>query len=128
MRVQAAGDTGTSDAAGDPAADVALDPATGKVKRYKISDGLQGYDFNHGAHFRSDGGRLFFGGVSGEHHTAAAVEAGRRLLAPAGRADATPAGPIPIGAAVHTGDAFVGSTTTDDVVSDCAKAVAEILD
>ena len=61
---------------------------------------------------------LFFGGVSGEHHTAAAVEAGRRLLAPAGRADATPAGPIPIGAAVHTGDAFVGSTTTDDVVSD----------
>ena len=61
---------------------------------------------------------LFFGGVSGERHTAAAVEAGQRLLAPAGRADATPSGPIPVGAAVHTGQAFVGSTATDDVVSD----------
>ena len=61
---------------------------------------------------------LFFGGVSGEHHTAAAVAAGRRLLASAGRADATPSGPIPVGAAANTGNAFVGSTTTEDVVSD----------
>ena len=61
---------------------------------------------------------LFFGGVSGEDHTAAAVAAGRRLLVAAGRADATPSGPIPVGAAVHAGEAFVGSTATDDVVSD----------
>lgn len=61
---------------------------------------------------------LFFGGISGDHHAAAAVAAGRRLLSRAGRADATPTGPIPVGAAVHTGVAFVGSTATDDVVSD----------
>lgn len=61
---------------------------------------------------------LFFSGVSGERHPAAAVAAGQRLLALAGRADVTPSGPIPIGAAVHTGDAFVGSTATDDLVND----------
>ena len=42
-----------------------LDPETGKVKRYGPSDGLQSFDFNHGAHFRSDDGRMFFGGVNG---------------------------------------------------------------
>jgi adenylate cyclase len=61
---------------------------------------------------------LFFSGVSGEHHTAAAVAAGERLLERVGRADATPAGPIPVGAAVHAGEAFVGSTATEDLVSD----------
>jgi adenylate cyclase len=61
---------------------------------------------------------LFFGGISGERHAAAAVAAGRSLLSRTGRDDATPAGPIPVGAAVHTGVAFVGSTATDDVVSD----------
>lgn len=61
---------------------------------------------------------LFFGGISGDHHAAAAVAAGRSLLLRAGVADATPTGPIPVGAAVHTGVAFVGSTATDDVVND----------
>ncbi len=61
---------------------------------------------------------LFFGGVTGDQHAAAAVAAGRRLLARAGREDATPSGPIPVGAAVHTGEAFVGSTASDDVVTD----------
>jgi adenylate cyclase len=61
---------------------------------------------------------LFFGGVSGEHHAAAAVAAGQRLIDRAGRGDATPSGPIPVGAAVHTGEAFVGSTATEDLVSD----------
>jgi hypothetical protein len=61
---------------------------------------------------------LFFRGISGDRHTAAAVAAGRDLLAHAGRTDATPMGAIPVGAAVHTGMAFVGSTATDDVVSD----------
>ena len=61
---------------------------------------------------------LFFGGISGDRHAAAAVAAGRSLLSRAGRTDATPTGPIPVGAAVHTGVAFVGSTATDDIVSD----------
>jgi adenylate cyclase len=61
---------------------------------------------------------LFFGGISGDRHAAAAVAAGQRLLTRAGRADATPTGPIPVGAAVHTGMAFVGSTGTDEVVND----------
>lgn len=61
---------------------------------------------------------LFFGGISGDRHAAAAVAAGRDLLSRAGRGDATPTGPIPVGAAVHTGVAFVGSTATADVVSD----------
>ena len=61
---------------------------------------------------------LFFGGISGDHHAAGAIAAGRALLAHAGRPDATSTGSIPVGAAVHTGVAFVGSTATDDVVSD----------
>jgi adenylate cyclase len=61
---------------------------------------------------------LFFGGISGDRHAAAAVAAGRSLLSRAGREEATPTGPIPVGAAVHTGVAFVGSTATDDIVSD----------
>lgn len=61
---------------------------------------------------------LFFEGVSGERHTAAAVAGGQRMLELAGRADVTPSGPIPIGAAVHTGDAYVGSTATEDLVND----------
>ncbi len=61
---------------------------------------------------------LFFGGVSGVQHAAAAVAAGRDLLSRAGRRDATTAGPIPVGAAVHTGMAYLGSTASDDVVND----------
>ncbi len=61
---------------------------------------------------------LFFVGISGKEHTAAAIKAARALLEAAGRADASPLGPIPIGAAVHTGEAFVGSTGANDLVSD----------
>jgi adenylate cyclase len=61
---------------------------------------------------------LFFGGISGDDHAAAAVAAGRQLLARVSERDATPSGPIPVGAAVHTGQAFVGSTGADDVVND----------
>jgi adenylate cyclase len=61
---------------------------------------------------------LFFRGVSGDRHAAAAVASARRLLADAARLDATATGPIPVGAAVHTGPAFVGSTAIGDVVSD----------
>ena len=53
---------------------------------------------------------LFFGGVSGPDHAGAALRAALDLLQRAGSPGATPAGPIPVGAAVHTGEAFVGAT------------------
>jgi adenylate cyclase len=61
---------------------------------------------------------LFFAGISGQEHAAAAVRAARALLDAVGRPDASHGGPIPVGAAVHTGTAFVGSTGADGVVSD----------
>ena len=61
---------------------------------------------------------LFFKGISGTEHTAAAIRAAGALLDAVGRADASESGPIPVGAAVHTGDAFVGSTGAAGVVSD----------
>src|SRR5688572_3636523 len=47
---------------------------------------------------------LFFAGISGTQHTAAAIGAARALLDAVGRVDASERGPIPVGAAVHTGD------------------------
>ena len=61
---------------------------------------------------------LFFVGITGKDHTEAAIRAGRELLDAAGRSDASPSGPIPLGAAVHTGDAFVGSTGAEGAVND----------
>ena len=61
---------------------------------------------------------LFFDGVSGTGHAAAAIRAAQALLAAVGRADASVRGPIPVGAAVHTGEAFVGSTGAGGTVSD----------
>jgi adenylate cyclase len=61
---------------------------------------------------------LFFGGISGPGHARAAVAAGTDLMARAGRAGATPEGPIPLGAAVHTGMAYVGPTGPEDAVED----------
>ena len=61
---------------------------------------------------------LFFAGVSGPDHAAAAVRGGRALLDAVGRADASEGGPIPVGAAVHTGQAFVGSTGAPGAVND----------
>lgn len=61
---------------------------------------------------------LFFVGVSGPDHAAASVRAARALLHLAGRPDASARGPIPVGAAVHTGDAYVGSTSADGAVND----------
>ena len=42
-----------------------FDPRTETFRNYDISDGLQANEFNVGAHFRSDRGEMFFGGVSG---------------------------------------------------------------
>jgi adenylate cyclase len=61
---------------------------------------------------------LFFGGITGQHHAAAAVAAARALLRAATRPDASPSGPIPVGAAVHTGIAYVGTTGPEGAVTD----------
>jgi ligand-binding sensor domain-containing protein/signal transduction histidine kinase len=42
-----------------------FDPRTETFRNYDISDGLQDIEFNVGAHFRSDRGEMFFGGISG---------------------------------------------------------------
>jgi adenylate cyclase len=55
-------------------------------------------------------------GISGPHHAAAAVAAAIDLAERAAQATTTPVS-IPVGTAVHTGEAFVGATrldTTDD--------------
>jgi len=61
---------------------------------------------------------LFFGGVSGPEHAAAAMAAALDLAERASRPSATPSGPIPAGTAVHTGDAFVGATGPIGAVDD----------
>jgi adenylate cyclase len=61
---------------------------------------------------------LFFGGISGPRHAAAAVTSGRALIRAAAAHDATPSGPIPVGAAVHTGVAYVGTTGPEGAVTD----------
>ncbi len=61
---------------------------------------------------------LFFGGISGQSHTAAAVAAALELAERAAQPGATPSGPIPAGTAVHTGDAFVGSSGPAGKVED----------
>lgn len=79
---------------------------------------------------------LFFVGISGQEHATAAIRAARSLLDAVGRADASPSGPIPVGAAVHTGEAFVGSTGAEggavndftalgDVVNTTARLATE---
>ena len=42
-----------------------LDIPSGNIQNYDITDGLQGYDFNQGAYYRSPDGQFFFGGVNG---------------------------------------------------------------
>jgi len=61
---------------------------------------------------------LFFGGVSGPRHAAAAIDAALDLAERAARPTATPSGVIPAGTAVHTGDAFVGATGPIGAVDD----------
>jgi len=61
---------------------------------------------------------LFIGGIAGPAHTAAAIEAALDLAGRAAHADATESGAIPVGTAVHTGEAFVGATGPADAVDD----------
>ena len=61
---------------------------------------------------------LFFGGISGPKHAAAAIEAAIDVAERAAGADATPSGPIPVGTAVHTGEAFVGGNGPGGTIED----------
>jgi adenylate cyclase len=61
---------------------------------------------------------LFFGGISGPHHAAVAVAAAIDLAERAALASATPSMSIPVGTAVHTGEAFVGATGLGATVDD----------
>lgn len=42
-----------------------FDPASLDISSYDVADGLQSYEFNLGAEYKSDSGELFFGGVDG---------------------------------------------------------------
>jgi adenylate cyclase len=61
---------------------------------------------------------LFFGGVSGPHHAKAALAASTDLVARAGQATTSSGGGIPVGAGVHTGEAYVGTTGPKGAVDD----------
>jgi adenylate cyclase len=61
---------------------------------------------------------LFIPGYAGRDHAAKAIAAGRAILAAVAQPDATPAGPIPVGAGVHTGAAYVGTFGSNDVIAD----------
>lgn len=61
---------------------------------------------------------LFFGGVSGPDHAGAGIRAALDLAERAADPRATPMGPIPVGTAVHMGDAFVGATGEAGAVED----------
>ena len=61
---------------------------------------------------------LFIPGYVGPDHAAKAIAAGLAILAAAGQPDATPSGPIPVGAGVHTGTAYVGSFGSSVAISD----------
>lgn len=61
---------------------------------------------------------LFIPGFAGRDHAARAIQAGRRMLAEVAGRDASPSGPIPVGAGVHTGVAYVGSVGASGEISD----------
>ena len=61
---------------------------------------------------------LFIPGFTGTDYAAKAIAAGRALLEACGRADASPSGPIPVGAGIHAGTAYVGSLGSSELISD----------
>jgi adenylate cyclase len=61
---------------------------------------------------------LFFGGITGPHHPAAAVAAAIDLAELAAHASTARSSSIPAGTAVHTGEAFVGATGPGTTVDD----------
>jgi adenylate cyclase len=65
----------------------------------------------------------FFGGISGPNHAAVAVAAAIDLAQGAARATTTSPMSIPVGTAVHTGEAFVGATGLGTTVDDFRRSV-----
>ena len=61
---------------------------------------------------------LFFGGISEPHHPGVAVAAAIDLAERAAQANTTLSVSIPVGTAVHTGEAFVGATGPGTTVDD----------
>jgi adenylate cyclase len=61
---------------------------------------------------------LFLPAFAGWNHAARAIDAGRALLDATGRRDASNQGPIPVGAGVHTGVAYVGTLGSSEQISD----------
>jgi adenylate cyclase len=61
---------------------------------------------------------LFIPGFAGAGHAAKAIAAGRTILERAGGSGASSGGPIPVGAGVHTGIAYVGSLGSSEEISD----------
>jgi adenylate cyclase len=61
---------------------------------------------------------LFIPGFAGANHAAKAIAAGRTILERAGGVGASSGDPIPVGAGVHTGVAYVGSFGSSGEISD----------
>ena len=61
---------------------------------------------------------LFIPAYAGWDHPSKAVAAGRALLKEVGQPNASTEGPIPVGAAVHFGVAFVGTLGSSEEISD----------
>ena len=61
---------------------------------------------------------LFIPSYSGLDHAAKGIDAGRTILEAVSEPDASDRGPIPVGAGVHTGVAFVGTVGSSQQISD----------
>jgi adenylate cyclase len=61
---------------------------------------------------------LFLPMLTGPHRARAAIAAGRAILEAVGQHDASSTGPIPVGAGIHTGIAFVGTVGSSEEISD----------
>ena len=61
---------------------------------------------------------LFLPAFAGSGHAGKAIAAGRALLGATRRPDASSHGPIPVGAGVHTGVAYVGTFGSSEQISD----------
>ena len=61
---------------------------------------------------------LFIPGFAGPDHAAKAMAAGRALLRAVARPSASRAGPIPVGAGIHAGTAYVGTVGSSERISD----------
>jgi adenylate cyclase len=70
---------------------------------------------------------LFFGGVTGPAHTAAGIATAESIIERCARPDATSMGPIPVGAAVHTGEAYVGTSAPPGGAVDDFTALGDIV-